>query len=116
STSSSFTPFHIITAVKPEMSYSREWDQGKGSWNSGSHWNGSSVHMREDDYAGDGKRRKTMGGYDSSQGYSDYGYDAAPFGERGAGGAPPKKRLQPSEPSPHVIFLGLDLDFTEADV
>ena len=27
-----------------------------------------------------------------------------------------KKRLVPSEPSPHVIFLGLDPDFTEADV
>lgn len=27
-----------------------------------------------------------------------------------------KKRLLPSEPSPHVIFLGLDSDFTEADV
>ncbi|KAG6850456.1 hypothetical protein H0H93_012877 [Arthromyces matolae] len=27
-----------------------------------------------------------------------------------------KKRLAPSEPSSHVIFLGLDLDFTEADV
>jgi hypothetical protein len=28
----------------------------------------------------------------------------------------PKKRLVPSEPSEHVIFLGLDTDFTEADV
>jgi RNA-binding protein 5/10 len=27
-----------------------------------------------------------------------------------------KKRLAPSEPSPHVIFLGLDTDFTEADL
>lgn len=27
-----------------------------------------------------------------------------------------KKRLAPSEPSPHVIFLGLDPDFTEADL
>lgn len=27
-----------------------------------------------------------------------------------------KKRLVPSEPSAHVIFLGLDPDFTEADV
>lgn len=27
-----------------------------------------------------------------------------------------KKRLVPSEPSPHVIFLGLDPDFTESDV
>ncbi|KIY51131.1 hypothetical protein FISHEDRAFT_38467, partial [Fistulina hepatica ATCC 64428] len=28
----------------------------------------------------------------------------------------PKKRLVPSEPSQHVIFLGLDPDFTEADL
>ena len=35
---------------------------------------------------------------------------------RGGGGNFPKKRLVPSEPSPHVIFLGLDPDFTEADV
>ena len=27
-----------------------------------------------------------------------------------------KKRLVPSEPSSHVIFLGLDPDFSEADV
>jgi len=35
---------------------------------------------------------------------------------RGGGVNFPKKRLVPSEPSPHVIFLGLDPDFTEADV
>ena len=35
---------------------------------------------------------------------------------RGGTGAFGKKRLVPSEPSPHVIFLGLDPDFTEADV
>jgi hypothetical protein len=28
----------------------------------------------------------------------------------------PKKRLVPSEPSEHVIFLGLDTDFNETDV
>lgn len=35
---------------------------------------------------------------------------------RGGAGGFAKKRLVPSEPSPHVIFLGLDPDFTEADV
>ena len=28
----------------------------------------------------------------------------------------PRRRLVPSEASPHIIFLGLDQDFTEADV
>lgn len=50
----------------------------------------------------------------------DYGYEERPArgGGGGGGGAGgyPKKRLMPSEPSPHVIFLGLDPDFTEADV
>lgn len=41
----------------------------------------------------------------------DYGQD-----DRQQRGAVAKKRLTPSEPSPHVIFLGLDPDFTEADV
>lgn len=36
--------------------------------------------------------------------------------QHGGPGAPPKKRMQASEPSPHVIFLGLDPDFTESDV
>lgn len=43
----------------------------------------------------------------------DHGPDDRPRG--GAGGSS-KKRMVPSEPSPHVIFLGLDHDFTEADV
>lgn len=64
-------------------------------------------------------------GYESSQAYAEGSYDTASYGrqsdalqdqQRGAGGGFPKKRLQPSEPSPHVIFLGLDPDFTEADV
>lgn len=64
-------------------------------------------------------------GYDTSLSYEDNNYDAG-YSEysqgyfedrhRGAGFQPNKKRLIPSEPSPHVIFLGLDTDFTEADV
>ncbi|KAJ2917647.1 hypothetical protein MD484_g2789, partial [Candolleomyces efflorescens] len=72
----------------------------------------------------------TTGGYDDSgyggghghghgrhQDYNnqDYGYDDRPRGGGGGGGFT-KKRIAPSEPSPHVIFLGLDPDFTEADV
>lgn len=55
------------------------------------------------------------------QGYQAYDTNAAPDDhgnyQNAAGGAFTKKpRMQPSEPSPHVIFLGLDTDFTEADV
>lgn len=109
---------------------------------------------RDDDYYGEGKRRKHnngvsatrwfpsgilmhhIQGYDASyvydKAYEEGGYDqghgAARQGDyvqehatddryqRGGGGGYNKKRLIPSEPSPHVIFLGLDPDFTEADV
>lgn len=61
-------------------------------------------------------------GYDTSQTHDDGGYDRGHAQDylqeerpqrTGFAG---KKRLTPSEPSPHVIFLGLDPDFTEADV
>lgn len=65
-------------------------------------------------------------GYDSSHANdegsfdADYGqgeYDGSYHDDRShQRGGFPKKRLVPSEPSPHVIFLGLDPDFTEADV
>ncbi len=66
-------------------------------------------------------------GYDTSRGNEDHGdlsnrqYDVSQdYGQedrsRGGAGGFGKKRLVPSEPSPHVIFLGLDPDFTEADV
>jgi hypothetical protein len=67
--------------------------------------------------------------YDSTHSYTDgpyaddgsgQAYAAQGQGSRHRASAPagdfPKKRLQASEPSPHVIFLGLDPDFTEADV
>lgn len=47
---------------------------------------------------------------------NDYQDSAQDDRHRGGGGGFNKKRLIPSEPSPHVIFLGLDTDFTEADV
>lgn len=65
-------------------------------------------------------------GYDASQANEDNSYDAGygqgeydqSFDDRSQqrGGFNKTKRLIPSEPSPHVIFLGLDPDFTEADV
>ena len=49
------------------------------------------------------------GGYDSHHSYQDYGVGGGGFHGH-------KKRLVASDPSPHVIFLGLDIGFTESDV
>ncbi|KAJ6611748.1 hypothetical protein B0H10DRAFT_2054936 [Mycena sp. CBHHK59/15] len=112
------------------MAYNREWDQGKSAWAQQQSW---AAHPREEDYYAEGKRRKmNAGGYEPSQAYTENAYDATAYAgrpsdtsqdhmqderfQRNAGGAFVKKRLQPSEPSPHVIFLGLDPDFTEADL
>ncbi|KAF9066852.1 hypothetical protein BDP27DRAFT_979484 [Rhodocollybia butyracea] len=110
----------------------REWDRGKtgeATWYPTD--SRQNYHPREDDYYGQGKRRKFNDGgyqgYDASQGYEDQNFDASyprqgpehsqgQPGRGGPGGGFPKKRLQPSEPSPHVIFLGLDPDFTESDL
>ncbi|KAJ7172735.1 hypothetical protein C8R46DRAFT_1190468 [Mycena filopes] len=112
------------------MYNNREWDQGKAAWGQQQSWNPPNAHPREDDYYSEGKRRKTnAGGYEASYAYGENSYDTSSYGgrsdqqqdhtQRGGGGAAApfvKKRLQPSEPSPHVIFLGLDPDFTEADL
>ncbi|KAI0350105.1 hypothetical protein OH77DRAFT_1507171 [Trametes cingulata] len=108
------------------MAYNREWDQGKkadnDSWQPAPRAN---THMRDEEYYGDSKRRKyNDGGYDASQGYDNTGYDGRQPNDQtyyqddrhSRGGPHNKKRLVPSEPSPHVIFLGLDPDFTESDM
>ncbi|KAF8061457.1 hypothetical protein FPV67DRAFT_1609202 [Lyophyllum atratum] len=116
------------------MAHNREWDQGKDSWNESS-WNvadaRANIRPREDDYYGDGKRRKFNNGgfqgHDATQAYDEAGHDRNnrqgvdhfhDYGQDDRHQRPGfnKKRLAPSEPSPHVIFLGLDLDFTEADL
>ncbi|TFK26403.1 hypothetical protein FA15DRAFT_755080 [Coprinopsis marcescibilis] len=126
------------------MAYNRDWDRGKdnrvdnqGSWGADAR---PHVRHRDEDYTADPKRRKFNNGgyqgYDNPQGYDDghhggqshnrhsdynhqqyqeHGYEDRSRGGGGGAGFP-KKRLQPSEPSPHVIFLGLDPDFTEADL
>jgi RNA-binding protein 5/10 len=71
---------------------------------------GAYGHNRQQDY-GHHHHQQQQQHYQRDQ---DYGHDDR--GRGGNGGGFPKKRLQPSEPSPHVIFLGLDPDFTEADV
>ncbi|TFK72554.1 hypothetical protein BDN72DRAFT_887183 [Pluteus cervinus] len=103
------------------MAYNREWDQGKDAWGEGAWGNEAkpNVRVRDDEHYGDGKRRKfNNGGYDGFQAHDDsgnvnfqqdYGQDDR---QRGFN----KKRQTPSEPSPHVIFLGLDPDFNEADL
>ncbi|KAF8964646.1 hypothetical protein BDZ97DRAFT_1814865 [Flammula alnicola] len=116
------------------MAYNREWDKGKDTWDDSYAWSAhdarGNVREREDEYYGDGKRRKfNNGGYDGSHNYDEASYNTSynrqhdwsqDFGQedhsRGTAGGFAKKRLVPSEPSPHVIFLGLDPDFTEADL
>ncbi|KAL0071620.1 hypothetical protein AAF712_001477 [Marasmius tenuissimus] len=100
----------------------REWDRGKDSYQGQGSWQQQNTRQREDDYYSEGKRRKYNAGgyqgYDNSSAYDDSGYDAG-YSHHGQGkggdrGGFVKKR--PSDPSPHVIFLGLDPDFTEADI
>ncbi|KAF9036778.1 hypothetical protein BJ165DRAFT_1505888 [Panaeolus papilionaceus] len=124
------------------MAYNREWDRGKDSWDEGHSWQSSeyrsNVRERDDDYGyNDNKRRKyNNGGYEDAYNYDesssyppphhhrredqwshDYTVDDRSRGPGGGpGGGVARKRLVPSEPSPHVIFLGLDPDFTEADL
>lgn len=112
------------------MAYNREWDKGKDAWADGAAWYPRDaayqqlaprpgVRPRDEDYYGDGKRRKfNGGGYDNSAAYDDalYPNPGAPQDFPQPGGAASKKRLVPSEASPHVIFLGLDPDFNEADL
>ena len=122
------------------MAYNREWDKGKDSWGE-QPWNDHSarpnVRGRDEDYYGEGKRRKFNNGVCRQLGVSSnmsfeqtilqgydapHNYDADPPGhvniwaqDDHASGFQ-KKRQVPSQPSQHVIFLGLDPDFTEADV
>ena len=127
------------------MSYpnkDREWDRGKDFWQQDdySSWNDGprgNTRGRDDDYHTEGKRRKYnngvrpltkplhslsfadfLQGYDGQKPYDDYGGGYPKRNDQGYGGGEGynKKRLVPSEASPHVIFLGLDPDFTESDV
>ena len=68
------------------------------NWDEGSH--DPSYYSQE--YGHDG--RSSRGGFTGGDGIGRGGFHNN------------KKRIVPSEPSPHVIFLGLDPDFTEADV
>lgn len=46
------------------MAYNREWDNGKDQWTDGP-WNNPAAgmnHPRDEDYYGDGKRRKFNNG------------------------------------------------------
>ena len=50
----------------PIMAYNREWDRGKDSWMHSNQWSTqdsrATVREREEDYNGDGKRRKFNNG------------------------------------------------------
>ncbi|OCB88080.1 hypothetical protein A7U60_g4867 [Sanghuangporus baumii] len=122
------------------MSYNREWDYGK-DWNSGG-YRGHAREREDDEFYGEGKRRKyNNGGYQDSwqthgdnrpyggdgysshdnaypDNYNNFGYDHSTDGRDDRSHRyPPQNRKKhiASEPSPHVIFLGLDFDFTESD-
>ncbi|KAI0811192.1 hypothetical protein BC629DRAFT_1479565 [Irpex lacteus] len=110
------------------------WGGYDNSWNEYGNNSNNNYQGRDDNYYNEGKRRKfNNGGYRASQPYESGGfedYTVARSGQSGSGsheyqeerypgggggGHQHKKRMAPSEPSPHVIFLGLDSDFTEAD-
>lgn len=96
----------IHTSPPAAMAYNRDrdWDYGKEQWQQDNEWApyGSGYnYSRDEDANGDGKRRK----------FNNGNYEPSDSGGYGA-----KKRQVASEPSPHVIFLGLDPDFTEADL
>jgi len=133
--SSFIAPCPAIVEVKELALMNREWDRGKDSWNEGTSWNGAdgrtNVRPREEDYYAEGKRRKyNSGGYDASQTYDEGSHDGGYSQNRQIdsiqdytqeerpqrGGFVKKRLLSQSVPSPHVIFLGLDPDFTEADL
>lgn len=48
------------------MAYNREWDRGKDSWNDSGSWNEyqnrGNVRGRDEEYYGEGKRRKYNNG------------------------------------------------------
>ncbi|GJF00770.1 RNA-binding protein [Phanerochaete sordida] len=105
------------------MAYNREWDKGKETWQdpSWAEYNvRANVRGREEDYYGEGKRRKyNDGGYTApaGAGHDDSGYEIYTQGRHtNIWSDHGKKRQGPSEASPHVIFLGLDPDFNEADL
>lgn len=60
---------HVLRACL--MAYNREWDQGKDTWAANGQWDdGSSsgnVRERDDDYYGEGKRRKFNDGVRSAR-------------------------------------------------
>jgi RNA-binding protein 5/10 len=134
---------HHLSPLLPlcTMAYSRDWDRGKSTWDDANAWSDFSgrsgnVRSRDEEFQGDGKRRKYNNGvcqYHTLAFHSSYlygglyqghdpshSYEEDPANVQGQDDRPQrgftKKRLMPSEPSPHVIFLGLDPDFTEADV
>ncbi|KAI6102742.1 hypothetical protein EDD16DRAFT_1644597 [Pisolithus croceorrhizus] len=109
------------------MAYNRDWDKSKDNWGDYDAED-RSVRGRDDDYYGEGKRRKYNNGGYEAQSYGGTGYDSYSQPQhkqdhshdsadaRHGKGFTSKKRLVPSEPSAHVIFLGLDPDFSEADL
>lgn len=109
------------------MAYNRDWGNSKDIWGDYD-VEDRSARGRDDDYYGEGKRRKYNNGGYEAQSYGGTGYDSYNQPQhrqdhshdstdaRHGKAFTSKKRLVPSEPSAHVIFLGLDPDFSEADL
>ena len=107
------------------MAHDREWDRGKSYGDD--HNRSGHVRQREDDeyyeHGGNHKRSRYNArphlnccesaslilGQDEEY-VEEYSYDDRRREH------PPRRKLVPSEASQHIIFLGLDTDFTEADV
>jgi RNA-binding protein 5/10 len=109
------------------MAYNREWDMGKETCKTMAHGletvetrtmereeeeiqrrgtsaTSSSLSLTHGILSGLGRWRTRL-----HHNYQDYGVAGGGFHGH-------KKRLVASDPSPHVIFLGLDTGFTESDV
>ncbi|KAH8108485.1 hypothetical protein DFH11DRAFT_1633133 [Phellopilus nigrolimitatus] len=128
------------------MSYHREWDQGKdwegGDYRGYTRGREDGEYYGEGKrrkYNNGGFEESQWSSHDDSRNYGQYGYDTSydnnynypgnynnfrdqsldnrdDRSNRDRGGFQNRKKHVASEPSPHVIFLGLDPDFTEADL
>lgn len=61
-----FSLLSHLLSLTLTMAYNREWDRGKDSWMHSNQWSTQdsrpTIRGREEDYTGDGKRRKFNNG------------------------------------------------------
>lgn len=111
-----------ITICLHSSKFIQDWNNYQGtSYDDGSAWSGypqqqpypQHQQQQQQSYSANTDRWQQDDRYSrhSTQSHQQYP-DPNVAGHPG----PNRRRLVPSEPSSHVIFLGLDLDHTEADV